>query len=117
MGEQILNVLPPQVEEAPISMVANSFNYEGGSLEEEVEQSLEVIEEPIIVLGLQAMPINFMPLELQPHELNTLDDSPGSEANLLSVDSQPSMQNVELNNDRGNSSATTDTMEGQGQNL
>jgi hypothetical protein len=33
-------------------MVANSFNYEGGSSEEEVEQSLEVIEEPVIILGL-----------------------------------------------------------------
>jgi hypothetical protein len=43
--------------------------------------------------------------------------TPGSEANLLLVDSQPSMQNVELNNDQGNSSAATEPMEGHGQNM
>jgi hypothetical protein len=70
-----LNDLPPQAEEVPASMVANSFNYDGTSSEGEVEQSLVAPEEPVIVLGLQAVPINFMHLELHPHELNAPDES------------------------------------------
>jgi hypothetical protein len=101
LEDQNLNDLPPQAEETPISMVANSFNYDGTSSEGEVEESLVAPAKPVIVLGLHAMAINFMHLELQPHESNALEESLGSGGNDLPEGSQSSVHMAEVNNDEG----------------
>jgi hypothetical protein len=73
-GNQDLNGNEGNAQLEPISLVLNSFEQSISDAGEEIEQQPSHDEDAELVLALPIQPVNFLHLELQPEDLDAIED-------------------------------------------